>query len=72
MDKEMDYDNMQQLDLMKLREEAERCIKPRSEDPMKRTAHRKIDSIPNLSQSVFFNIFSQSARKSFPIIPKKG
>jgi hypothetical protein len=37
---------------MKLREEAERCIKPRSEDPMKRTANRKAESIPTFSQSV--------------------
>ncbi len=51
----MDFEQMQDLAFMRLREEAEKCIKPRHEDPMRRTSHRKTEAIPSFSQSVVIN-----------------
>lgn len=53
MQKVADYEKMQIFSFMKLREEAEKSIKPRSEDPMKRGVSRKAaESLPSFSQSV--------------------
>jgi hypothetical protein len=43
---------MQIFEFVKAREEAEKIVRPRSEDPMKRNMNRKAESIPSLSQSV--------------------
>ena len=53
LQREADYEKMQIFSFMKLREEAEKSIKPRSEDPMKRNAPRKpAETLPSFSQSV--------------------
>jgi hypothetical protein len=56
--KEIEYEQMQDLAFLRLREEAERCIKPRHEDPMKRTSYKKPESIPSFSQSVILTLYS--------------
>lgn len=57
--KELDYQKMQIFEFVKLREEAEKAIKPRSLDPMRRGAPKKLtEPIPSFSQSVILLLFS--------------
>jgi hypothetical protein len=45
---------MQIFEFMKMREAAEKIIKPRSEDPMRRGTKKITESIPSFSQNVPF------------------
>lgn len=55
---------MQIFEFMKLREEAEKSIIPRGEDPMKRLANRRAESIPSFSQNVNLLLLSIWAPKN--------
>ena len=50
--KEQEYEQMQIFNFVRVREEAEKVVKPKSYDPMRRGSRKNAEKIPSFSQSV--------------------
>ena len=61
--KELEYEQLQIFSFMRLREAAEKSIKPRSEDPMRRApVKRTAEPVPTLIQNVKISLFRVKIR----------